>query len=316
MQIIMKKSNKLNKLALILPAAFCCFLWATAIPTLKISYTLLEIPKDDIFNRLVLAGIRFLLAGTLIGIYIFIKEKRVIILKGSQWKTVFIFGLLNTTLLYMFFYTGIANTGAIKSVLIDTSKPLFVVILAHFLTQDDKINTNKIIGLIIGFAGILLANIESAVGGGLNLDISFIGEGTLILSSVAYAFAVIYGKRAMQTISSVVLNMYQMILGSTILLVVGLIGAGGFNLTFNLQSLLLLIYSAFLSAIAFVIWYRLIHKYSASSVTVYMFLVPIFGSIISSTIFPDENISIFVLLSIVFMVTSIKLVNREKKIKT
>jgi len=314
-QIIMDKKKVMDKLALILPAAFCCFLWATAIPTLKISYKLLEIPTDDIFNRFVLAGIRFLLAGLIIGLYLLFKEKKITILKGSQWKTVIIFGLLNTTLQYMFFYTGIGNTGAIKSVLIDTSKPLLVVILAHLLTHNDKINVNKIVGLLIGFAGILLANIEGAVGGGLNLDVSFIGEGSLIISSVAYALAVIYGKKAMQSISSVVLNMYQMVIGSIMLLIVGLIGAGGFNLVFNVQSILLLIYSAFLSAIAFVVWYGLIHKYNASSVAIYIFLVPIFGAIISSTIFPEEHLSIFVVMSIILMVISITLVNKNPRLK-
>lgn len=311
----MNKEKILKQMALILPAAFSCFLWATAIPTLKISYKLLNIPADDIFNRFVLAGIRFLLAGVLIGVYILIKEKKIRVLKGSQWKTVLIFGLLNTSLQYMFFYTGVGNTGAIKGVLIDTSKPLIVVILAHLLTQDDKININKIMGLIIGFVGIILANIEGAVGGGLNLDVSLMGEGSLILASLAYGFAVLYGKRAMQTMSSVMLNMYQMVFGSIILLGIGLVGAGGFNLVFNMQALLLLIYSAFLSAIAFVVWYGLIHKYNASSVTIYIFLIPIFGSIISSIIFPEESLSVFVVISLILMTISINLVNRNGQTK-
>ncbi len=311
----MNKKRIINQLALILPAALSCFLWATAIPTLKISYELLDIPADDIFNRFVLAGIRFLLAGVLIGVYLLVKEKKIPMLKATQWKTIMVFGLLNTTLQYMFFYTGVGNTGAIKGVLIDTSKPLIVVILAHLLTQDDKINVNKIIGLIIGFAGIILANLESAVGGGINLEVTWMGEGALVLASLVYGLAVLYGKKAMKTISSVVLNMYQMIFGSIILLGVGLIGAGGFNLVFNMHALLLLIYSAFLSAIAFVVWYGLIHKYNASSVTIYIFLIPVFGSIISSIIFPEENLSIFVLISLLLMTISINLVNRKGQTK-
>ena len=311
----MNKENILQRMALILPAALCCFLWATAIPTLKVSYQLLNIPADDIFNRFVLAGIRFMLAGILIGIYIVIKENKITKLKSTQWKMVIIFGILNTTLQYMFFYTGVGNTGAIKGVLIDTSKPLIVVILAHLLTRDDKINIYKVVGLIVGFVGIIIANIETAVGSGINIDVSFMGEGTLFLASLVYGFAVLYGKRAMKSMSSVMLNMYQMIVGSIILLIIGLIGAGGFNLVFNLQSLLLLIYSSFLSAIAFVVWYGLIHKYNASSVTVYIFLIPVFGSIISSFIFPEENLSIFVFISLILMTISINLVNRNQETK-
>ncbi len=302
-----------KQISFILRAALCCFLWGTAIPTLKVSYRLLDIPSDDLFNRLVLAGIRFLLAGLLIGAYIYIKDRRIPIAKGKQWKMVALFGLLNTTLQYMFFYTGVGNTGAIKGVLIDTSKPLIVVILAHLLTKDDKINRQKILGLIIGFVGILVANLQAAVGGGLNMSMSLMGEGSLIVASLAYALAVIYGKRVLKEIPSLMLNMHQMIIGSLILLCVGLIGAGGYHLQFNTQALVLLIYSGFLSAIAFVVWYQLIDTYSASSVTVYIFLIPVFGSIISSIVFPEEHLTWNVLVSLVLMSVSIYLVNRQPK---
>jgi drug/metabolite transporter (DMT)-like permease len=142
-----KKNRLIQALPLILQASLCCLLWATAIPTLKVSYKLLNIESSDIYNRLVLAGMRFLIAGILITLFILIKEKKVTLVTGKQWFTVIIFGLLNTTIQYLFFYNGVGNTGAIKGVLIDTSKPLMVVILAHFLTRDDRISSNKIIGL-------------------------------------------------------------------------------------------------------------------------------------------------------------------------
>lgn len=307
--------QKKDIIKLILLATLCCFLWATAIPTLKISYQLLNIPKEDLFNRFILAGMRFLLAGILIGIYIFIKEKKITLVKGKLWKTVIIFGILNTTLQYMFFYTGVGNTGAIKGVLIDTSKPMMVVILAHFLIGDDKITRNKLIGLLLGTIGILIANIEGVVGGGLDFNLTLRGEGALLLSSFVYSLAVVYSKKVMKKIPSQVLNMHQFVIGASILLVTGLIGAGGFHLIFTLPAALLLVYSSFLSAIAFVVWYNLIHEFSASRVSVFMFLTPVFGSIISSTIFPEEHLTVYIFISLILTSCSIYLVNtRQKKI--
>lgn len=304
------KERVFKQLPLILQAALCCFLWATAIPVLKISYRLLEIQADDIFNRLVLAGIRFFIAGILIGIFIYLKEKKITFVRGSQWKTVLIFGLLNTTLQYLFFYNGVGNTGAIKGVLIDTSKPLMVVILAHFLTKDDRITKNKILGLILGFIGILLSNIEGISKGGLDFNMTFRGEGFLLLSSFANAVAVIYGKKAMKEIPSLRLNMHQMTIGAIVLFVIGMFGANGYHLEFEPASIMLLLYSSLLSAVAFVVWYSLIHKYSASSVTIFIFLIPVFGSIISSVVFPDEFLTWTILGSLVLMSLGIFLVNK------
>ncbi len=124
-----KKFNilKSGKIQMILQAALCCFLWGgTSIPVLKTSYRLLEIPSDDIYNRLVLAGIRFLIAGLLILIVIKVREGQVVFVKGKAWMTVLIFGLLNTTMQYLFFYVGVGNTGgAIKQSLLMHPNPLW-----------------------------------------------------------------------------------------------------------------------------------------------------------------------------------------------
>ncbi len=306
-------THKNGKLKLVLLAAVCCLLWGTAIPTLKTLYTQMAIPSTDMYSKLVLAGIRFLMAGTLIGVFVLMRDKRIMVLKGKQWRDALIFGLLNTTLQYMFFYVGVGNTGAIKGVLIDTSKPMMVVVMAHLFIKDDRITRNKILGLLVGTIGIIVANIDKISTGGIEASLSFTGEGFLIISSLAYSAAVIFGKHVMKVIPSTILNMYQMILGAIILLVMGLIGTGGYHLHFTPLAVILLVYSAFLSAIAFVLWYSLINQYSASSVSVYAFLVPVFGSIFSSILFPEEHLSLLVLASLVLMSIGIWLVNRVKQ---
>lgn len=303
----------MKNLSLTLQAALSCLLWATAIPTLKISYQLLEIPSGDIFNRLVLAGIRFLLAGLLIGAFLAVGKKETFSVDRSLWPGIAVFGLLNTTVQYMFFYVGVANTGAIQGVMLDMMKPLFVALLAHFLTRDDRMSREKAAGIGIGFGGILLANLDSVAGGGLAIRASAMGEGALVLSSLANAAAVMYGKRLMSSISTVKLNMYQFIIGALLLLGMGLAGAGGFHLRFNGAALALLVYSAILSAVAFVVWYGLIYKYSASSVTVHLFLIPVFGSIISSLLFVEEHLTWYVLASLVLIAAGIMMVNGKLK---
>jgi drug/metabolite transporter (DMT)-like permease len=310
-----KIKNKIS-LDLTLKAALCCLLWGTAFPVLKISYQELNLSSDDIFNRLVLAGMRFLLAGLLIGLFQLVRLKKIPGIKKGIIHQVLIIALLNTTLQYFFFYIGVANTGAIKGVLLDTSRALIVVVLAHFFTKDDPMSFRKIIGLVIGFTGIIIANLEGAINGGLSLNVTLMGEGALLMAALVYAIAVIYGKKVMTKISPITLNMYQFTIGALILLGVGIIGAGGYNLKFTGLAIVLLIYSAFLSAIAFVLWYQLIHRYRASSVSMYIFLNPIFGSIISSIVFVEESITINTLISLVMISISIIIVNFEKHSKT
>lgn len=295
----------------VLLAVLCCLLWGTAFPVLKISYGELDLAADDVFSKMVFAGMRFMLSGMMVFIYYGIRYKKAPPIKASSLLPFLIFGILNTTLQYFFFYTGVANTTAIKGVLLDTSKPLFVVIFAHFLSKNDRINLGKTLGLILGFTGIIIVNMNKIGSGGLSLNFSLYGEGYLIFSSIASAAAVMYGKGLSKKYDPTVMNCYQFIFGSFILLAVGLIGTGGFHLKFNLAAVGLLLYSAALSAIAFVIWFNLLKHHKATSVTIFVFLIPIFGTMISSVVLPNEAFSINVLISLVLSATGIYLVNRK-----
>ncbi len=303
-----------TKIKLVLIASFCCLLWATAIPTLKISYSLLEIGSEDIFSRLMLAGMRFFLAGVLILFYVIIKDRKQIFVSRKYVPHILLFGIVNTSLQYLFFYTGVANTSAVESVLLEMLKPVFVVVLAHFLTKDDKMNLKKMLGIVLGFMGIFIANLEGMYSGA-GFQITFWGEGALVLASVMNAIAVFYGRHLLKKMSSLTLNMYQFICGSLFLFVTGLIGVGSYDLKFSTNAILLLIYSAFLSAVAFVLWYSLLGKYKASSVTVHLFLIPVFGTMISTTIFPEENLTGYVLLSLLLVSSGIFIVNKDFSVK-
>lgn len=295
----------------VLLAVLCCLLWGTAFPVLKISYAELGLASDDVFSKMVFAGMRFMLSGVLVFIYYCIRHKKVPPIKTSSIVPFLIFGILNTTLQYFFFYTGVANTTAIKGVLLDTSKPLFVVILAHILYNNDRINLHKALGLTLGFIGIIIVNMNKLGSGGLSLSFSLFGEGFLVFASIASAAAVIYGKSLSKRFDPTVMNCYQFMMGSAILLAVGLYGTGGFHLRFNLAASLFLLYSAAVSATAFVIWFNLLKHNKATSVTIFLFLIPIFGTIISSIVLPNEELSINVLISLILSATGIYLVNKK-----
>lgn len=296
----------------VLLATLCCLLWGTAIPVLKVTYTELQIDPMDVYSKILLAGIRFLISGFILLTYALFKNKSVPKMSKNRFLPILYFGILNTTLQYIFFYMGVANTGAIEGVLLDTSKPLIVIVLAHFLLKNEPITKYKVIGLIIGFTGILVASVDDF--STMSISFSFFGEGMLFISSFVNALAVIYGKKIMKHIHYLDLNTYQFILGSIILLVIGYMGANGFHLIFTTKALILLIYSGFLSAVAFAVWYKLINQYTASSVTIYIFLIPVFGSIISSLVFVDEVFTIGTFISLILVSFGIILVNSKDKL--
>jgi drug/metabolite transporter (DMT)-like permease len=66
-------------------------------------------------------------------------------------------------LLYSFFYIGLSNTTGIKAAIITSSGSFFLVIISHYLFKNDKINIKKILGLLLGFTGVLLINLDGLI---------------------------------------------------------------------------------------------------------------------------------------------------------
>ena len=91
-----------RKWVIIIIALFCAILWGSAFPTLKISYHELQISKDNIPERLFLAGIRFLLASLILFCGALLFKQKIKISKMIAWQTGQL-GFLQTTLQYLFF---------------------------------------------------------------------------------------------------------------------------------------------------------------------------------------------------------------------
>ena len=113
----MENKSKLSKLYICIPLAlFCCFLWGSAFPSIKVGYTLLNIGAEDSYSQLLFAGIRFFLAGVMVIAIGSLMQKRVLYPKNRlEFGRVALLSLFQTILQYTLFYIGLAHTSGVKS---------------------------------------------------------------------------------------------------------------------------------------------------------------------------------------------------------
>ena len=64
-------------------------------------------------------------------------------------------GIFQTTLQYIFFYIGMANTTGVKGSVINASNAFVSIIVAHFLVKGERMTWKKGVGCILGFAELL-----------------------------------------------------------------------------------------------------------------------------------------------------------------
>jgi drug/metabolite transporter (DMT)-like permease len=260
-------------------------LWGSAYPAIKNGYALFGIAAHDIPAKLVFAGWRFLLAGGVLLVVAAIWNKPVFQLTRRNFGQVALLGLTQTSLQYVFFYIGLAYATGVKSAIMNATGTFFSVLLAHYIYQNDRLSFNKVVGCVVGFLGVMVVNFTDSL---LRFDFSLLGEGFVVIAAFVLSAASIYGKKISQHVDSVVLTGWQLAIGGAVLLVAGW-ATGGSLAVLTVKSAALMAYLVALSSIAFSLWTILLKHNRVSTVTVFNFMIPVFGALLSG-LFLNESI--------------------------
>lgn len=291
-----------------LVATLCCLLWGSAYPAIKNGYALFNIAPGDIASKLVFAGWRFVFAG-LVLLAIAAIGRKALRLDRRTLGQVTLLGLSQTSLQYVFFYIGLAYATGVKSSIMNATGTFFSVLLAHYIYKNDRLSFNKALGCVVGFAGVMVVNFSAGL---LSFDFTLLGEGFIVIAAFVLSAASIYGKKVSQHVDSVVLTGYQLAIGGLALLLGGL-AAGGTLSGFTLKSTALLAYLVVLSSAAFALWTILLKYNRVSMVTVFNFMIPVFGTVLSALFLDEKILEWKNVAALVLVCGGIWLVTKEEK---
>ena len=86
-----------------------------------------------------------------------------------------------------------------------------------------------------------------------------------------------------------VISGYQFFMGGLVMIAIGLLSGGHIQLP-DLKAALVLIYLAFLSAVAYSLWGVLLKHNSVSKVSIYSFMTPVFGVVLSNIMLSEAGL--------------------------
>lgn len=305
----MNKENKIitKPLGIALLACVCCLLWGSATPAIKIGYEVFGIQSNDIASRILFAGVRFILAGILTAIFGSILSGKPLFPQKSSWGMIGKLSLVQTVFQYIFFYMGLAYTTGVKSSIINGSQSFLAILIACLIFRYEKLTLQKFIGCLIGFAGVIIINFDPS---GLSGGFTFRGEGAILIAATAYALSSALVKKYSQKENPVILSGYQFILGGIIMTIVGLL-MGGVLTGWAFKSILLLIYLALISSVAYSIWGILLKHNPVGKVAVYSFTNPIFSVLLSFAFLGEtSSFGAELIIALILVCAGIYLVNR------
>ncbi len=263
-------------------ALFCTALWGSATPFIKIGYELI-LPEKNVASTILFAGIRFFFAGVITVLIYSIANKKFLYPKKENIFKIAQVSAFQTILQYIFFYVGLSNTSGVKGTILSGTSAFFALLVASLIFRQEKLTAKKITGCILGFIGIIIINLN-----GLDFSMNFTGDCFVLFSAVALAVSSVLMKKYSNDENPVVISGYQFIMGGMVMTLVGF-AFGGKIVIGGAAAFGVLTYLSFLSAIAYAIWGLLLKNNPVSKVTIYSFMTPVMGVILSNLMLSEQS---------------------------
>ncbi len=192
---------------------FCLLglMWGTSFLWIKIAVA--EI------SPLVLVGFRTLIASIGLGIIVFLKRK-----KMPAWQDLrkrlpdFLFlGIFNIAFPWALISWGEQYIDSGIASILNSVNPLFTIIIAPLMIQEERFTLSRGLGLIGGFIGVVILMLPD-IQGGWNRNL--LGQAAVLLASFFYAFSGIYARKKGQGLPPELQSFLQLSFGSAVIWII------------------------------------------------------------------------------------------------
>ena len=185
-----------------------------------------------------------------------------------------IMGLLNNAIPFSLIAYGQSHIASGLASILNATTPIFTVIVAHFLTTDEKLTGRKIAGVLIGFFGVaVMIGIDALQA----LGIHIFAQIAILIATTSYAFAGIYGKRFQKLgVKPITVATGQVTASALLMLPLVMFIDQPWNLDMpSLHSILALIALALLSTVlAYILFFEILARAGATNLLLVTFLIP------------------------------------------
>ena len=208
------------------------------------------------------------------------------------WGAFIVMGLLNNVIPFVMIVWGQTQVASGLASILNAATPIFAVIVAGLLLPDEKPTALKLIGVIIGFFGVVLMIGLPTIGNALDSTASLIAQLAIIAATLSYAFAGVYGRRfkPMQ-LNPIVIAAGQVTCSTLVLIPITLTLEGPLNVAETSLYTWIAItgLAVFSTAFAYILYFKILEVAGATNVLLVTLLVPI-SAILLGWLFLNESL--------------------------
>lgn len=224
---------------------------------------------------------------------------------GAPWGAYTVMGLLSGAIPYALISWGEMSISSGLASLLQATMPISTVVLAHWMSDEERLTWPKVGGVIVGFVGVGILLIS---GQSQEIRGSVAGQLAIIGSSVSYATATLFARTHLRGQSPLVAATGQFTTGALAAVPVSLLVDRPFSLSPSLAALGSWLGLTLLgTVVAYIIYYALLERTSATFVSTVTYVIPVNGLFLGAVVL-GEALSATILVSLALILASIALV--------
>ena len=304
MQELKTKEKLKNVFNLILLPLIPMVLWGSLFPFIKIGYAAFDVDTSSVADILMFAAVRFTICGIIVCALACLKKDTLEKPVGKSIFSIALMGVFAIVLHYSFTYVGLSLTESSKTALLKQLGALLYVCFSFLFIKEEKFSKFKIIGALIGFAGIVAINI-----GGGKVEFT-VGDVLIILASVCTVVSAIMSKKSVSASSPLWITGISQFSGGCILFLIAFF-MGGKIPVFTIKSTAVFIYICTASVLGYTLYYHVQRSISNSRLFIIKFAEPLFACIFGALLLGENIFRIQYLVAFILISAGIALGNRN-----
>lgn len=199
-----------------------------------------------------------------------------------------IMGAINNVIPFSSIVWGQQTIEAGRASILNSTVPLFTVVLAHWLLKNEKLTGAKLIGVALGFMGVLVLTGPSAFS--IDTVNSVVGQIAILVAAVSYAFASIFGKK-LNHLDPLISAAGMLTASAVIMIPITLLLEPVALNTPTALSVAAIVFLGFAcTALAYLLYFKILLQAGSSNLSLVTFLIPP-SAMLMGVIFLNESIT-------------------------
>jgi drug/metabolite transporter (DMT)-like permease len=227
-----------------------------------------------------------------------------------SWITMLVLGLTNVAIPFTLITWSEKSIDSAVASILNASVPLFTLLISHFSLKDDRMTLRTVLGMLAGFAGVVVLLSKDIQPGQHN---SVLGQLAVVLASLFYAGSTVFARKGTEQVPGLVRGAVPLLSASLAMwLIIPTIEKPVVLPAMPLTWLAVGWLGVLGSAVGLIIFYYLLHEIGPTRSSLVTYIFPL-GGVILGLVFLKETVTWQLFMGAVLIVISLVIVNLRSR---